>query len=169
MRQGRLTSCILFLAGLACAFAGQFYFTSRRLYARDGILLWCLAAVFLGALVIRLRRQGAVVTERPSAHEPASTWRIGLAILGLVLSAMAGMAARSLPAEADFAVPLVTWLAGIVSFLLACVPTRRAPPKGTAKQRLAAWAQRLRGERRGTLMAACGVGALVVAALAEPD
>lgn len=128
MRQERIISGLMLLVGLALALLGQVYLCYRRLYVRDGILLWGLAVVLFGWLALRLSRlrtrRGADETQLSAASKPVD-WRLVLAITGAGVTVLAGLVAVRLPAESDFTAVFVLWLAGVFGFLTAFVQMPR--------------------------------------------
>jgi len=165
VERGRAISRGLFLAGLALAFLGQHYFSNRRIYARDGVLLWCLAALCFGALVYRLRKQaGRSVPRQSEASGGKRLWRLVVALGGALLSVLAGLWARSLPPDADFSWLLVVWLTGVACYLAAFVPAENVCALRDSAASLAKRVFTALRERHGLLTAAA-LGGLLLAAL----
>jgi len=147
---------VYLLVGLASAFLGQYYFTYRREYYRDGVLFY---AVALAMLALLWRRVGAAgqrtVRGRVWKWIKEHPRRAVAAVGGASLSLLAGSRAVHRPPDAGFADLLWLWLIGVSWFLLAFAPP--TPPDWP--RRLAAW---LRAHRTDLLR----MSALLAAALA---
>jgi hypothetical protein len=121
---------VLLVVGLALAALGQVYFAYRREYVWDGVFFWAAAIIAIG-LVVRWTRR----SERGLASDGRSTWqrwasalrehplRVMMAGGGLCLSFLSGWSARRRPLDAGFADLLALWMVGVMSFLLAFLPS----------------------------------------------
>ena len=163
MNRNRIVAGVFLIAGLAFAFLGQFYFTYRREFWRDGVFFWCVSLLFFWSLWRRLRRRDQSRREGVGGHwlslwaswAVGHPWRVAVLLGGAGLSLMTGVLARALPQDASFAGVFLTWLLGMVLFLLAFVPA------GPLKQTLLDLGRRLRRRR----LELVGLAALLLAAL----
>nr|HID14852.1 hypothetical protein [Anaerolineae bacterium] len=124
MKRRRVASGFLLIVGMGFALLGQFYFTHRREYVWDGVLLWCVAIFSFGLL---LRWAERLEHRRSGWRWLSGVYRQPLRTLGVIggvwLALLAGWLARRRPETADFSDLLWLWLSGVVWFLLTFVPS----------------------------------------------
>ncbi|MBN1979004.1 MAG: glycosyltransferase family 39 protein [Anaerolineae bacterium] len=163
MSRNRIVSGVFLVAGLALAFLGQFYFTYRREFWRDGILFWCASLILFWILWRRLRQRGPA--RRGSGNRQRlsrwlswavkNPWRVLASLGGSGLSLVVGWWARGISPRAGFAGAFWAWVIGVAWFLMAFVPSV------SVKQTLLNLGWRLRRRR----LELAGLAALLLAAL----
>jgi hypothetical protein len=113
---------LLLIIGLGFALLGQYYFSYRREYMRDGVLFWAIAIYALGLLLWwTTRREGGRDGRRLRIRTPELGLHTLAALGGAGLALLAGELARR-PGISDFTGVLWLWLIGVAWFLLAFVP-----------------------------------------------
>jgi 4-amino-4-deoxy-L-arabinose transferase-like glycosyltransferase len=121
VKRERRVSVLLLTIGLGFALLGQYYFTYRREYVRDGVLFWAIAIYSLGLLLWwTTRRAGGGHPRRLHMRTPELGLHTLAALGGAGLSVLAGELARQ-PGTSDFTGILWLWLIGVAWFLLAFV------------------------------------------------
>ncbi|HEY76603.1 MAG TPA: hypothetical protein G4O00_10555 [Thermoflexia bacterium] len=152
---------IYLLLGLAFACLGQYYFTFRRPFYRDGIVFYGVALVMFTLLWQRVGRARRRLPRAGGWRWVRAHPRRTLALVGgAVLSLWAGWSAARRPSDAAFDDPLWLWFIGVLWFLLAFAPSL---PVGW-RQRFLVWLRDRRSDwvRMVALLAA----ALLVRAVA---
>ena len=164
MKNVRVASGVLFVAGLSLAFLGQYYFAYRRQYAWDGVLFWVVGLLLLG-LSARIPATGRPTATDPEVQSQPSwrpSWRSLAVASGVLLSVLAGLLARRRTADTGYASLLGLWLVGVACYLLAHSPVPTVWRKRASLPRLYPRPRR-RPTRLGPLL---GLVALLLLALA---
>ncbi len=121
-------AAVLLVVGVILAFLGQFYFTYRRQYLWDGVLVWTAGILSLSLMLWRFMRsergrgQGGESGGRWLARLREHPHRALMGAGGMGFSLYAGWWARRRPAGAGYVDLLVLWLIGVTSFLSAFLP-----------------------------------------------